>query len=56
VRLVALLSAFEFAAILMLALFPFSEANFLITFRDIGLLGAAVALFILAGEGRDVHQ
>ena len=47
VKWVALLSVLEFAAILILAFAPFSEANFLITFRDIGLLGASSALLIL---------
>ena len=51
VRSVAFLSALEFLAILGLAFFPFSAANFLITFRDIGLLGASLALFmILSGK------
>lgn len=50
VWLVALLSVFEFAAILILAFVPFSEANFLITFRDIGLLGAACALLLLVSR------
>lgn len=48
VKGIALLSAVEFAAILILALLPWSEANFLITFRDIGLLGGAIALFVIS--------
>ena len=50
VRWVALLSVLEMAVILIFALFPFSEANFLITFRDIGLLGASLALFFILSE------
>jgi hypothetical protein len=46
----AMISALEFAAILLLALIPFSESNFLITFRDIGLLGASFALFLVAAR------
>ncbi len=45
VRAVALFSVLEFGAILILAFFPWSEPNFSITFRDIGLLGAALALY-----------
>lgn len=41
---VAIISATEFSVILLLALVPWSGANFLVTFRDIGLLGASVAL------------
>ena len=56
VRWVALLSTIEFAGILALAFIPWSEANFLVTFRDIGLLGASLALFLVLhnksrGEG-----
>lgn len=47
VKLVSLLSTLEFLIIFTLALIPFSEANFLITFRDIGLFGAALALLII---------
>ena len=47
VKWVALLSTLEFAAILLLAFVPWNETNFLITFRDIGLLGASLALFVL---------
>lgn len=47
VRWVAFLATLEFAAILLLAFLPFSETNFTVTFRDIGLLGASLALFIL---------
>ena len=49
-RWTALLATLEFAAILVLAFMPWSETNFLITFRDIGLLGAASALFILLSK------
>ena len=49
-RIVVFLSILEFGAILVFAFLPFSEANFLITFRDIGLLGAAIALYILIGR------
>lgn len=48
VRVAAFLATLEFAAILVLAFFPWSETNFLTTFRDIGLLGAGVALFFLS--------
>ncbi len=41
---VALVSTLELFGILVLAFIPFKEANFLITFRDIGLLGASLAL------------
>ena len=50
VKIVALLSALEMAGILAFAFLPWSEANFLITFRDIGLLAGAVALFILVSQ------
>ncbi|HEY4497376.1 MAG TPA: hypothetical protein VJC20_01305 [Candidatus Paceibacterota bacterium] len=48
VKWVAFLSVIEFGAILFLAFLPWSEANFLITFRDIGLLGGAIALVIIS--------
>jgi hypothetical protein len=41
---VAVIASLEFSIILLLALIPWSEANFLVTFRDIGLLGASAAL------------
>ena len=44
VKWIAMLSALEFLTILVFAFVPFSEANLLITFRDIGLLGASLAL------------
>ena len=44
VKWVAFLSTLEMAAILVLAFLPWSETNFLITFRDIGLLGGSLAL------------
>ena len=47
VKIVALLSSLEMASILAFAFIPWSEANFLITFRDIGLLGGAVALLAI---------
>ena len=47
VKLASLLASIEFLAILILALLPWSGANFLITFRDIGLLGASFALYLL---------
>jgi len=47
VKMASLLASIEFLTILILAFFPWSEANFLITFRDIGLLGASFALFLL---------
>lgn len=50
VKWVALLSTLEFAVILILAFFPWSEANFSITFRDIGLFGAALTLFALLSK------
>jgi len=45
---VAALSTLEFAVILVLAFIPWSEAIFLITFRDIGLFGASLALLAIA--------
>jgi len=50
VRRVAFFSALEMAGILALALLPFSESNFLITFRDIGVLGASLSLFLLLSK------
>lgn len=50
VRLVSFLAMLEFAGILISAFIPFSAANFLITFRDIGLLGGAVALVIITKQ------
>ena len=47
VKWIALLSTLEMAGILVLAFLPWSENNFLITFRDIGLLGGSLALFLL---------
>ena len=44
VQYIALLSTLEMAAILFLAFVPWNEANFSITFRDIGLLGGSLAL------------
>src|SRR3989344_1446153 len=52
VKFAALISLLEMLGILILAFFPFSGANFAITFRDIGLLGASTALFFLVA-GRD---
>ena len=52
VKFAALISLLEMLGILILAFFPFSGANFTITFRDIGLLGASTALFFLVA-GRD---
>lgn len=52
VRWAAFLSAFEFATILVLAFLPWNAQNFVTIFRDIGLLGASLALvFILRGKG-----
>ena len=50
VKIVALLSALEMVLILVFAFIPWSEANFLITFRDIGLLGGAVALLAILSK------
>lgn len=47
VKWVAFVSSLEMTIILVLALFPFNQTNFLITFRDIGLLGAALALLTI---------
>lgn len=44
IKYVALLSTLEMAGILMLAFLPWNPNNFLITFRDIGLLGGSLAL------------
>ena len=54
VKWVALLSTLEFAVILFLAFVPWSEANFLITFRDIGLLGGALALVSLLARKENI--
>ena len=50
VKIVAVLSALEFAVILALAFLPWSAANFLITFRDLGLLGGLIALFLIFSD------
>lgn len=50
VKIVALLSSLEMAGILALAFIPWSESNFLITFRDVGLLGGALALLAILLE------
>ncbi|MBI2034089.1 MAG: hypothetical protein HYT13_03270 [Candidatus Liptonbacteria bacterium] len=50
VKIVALLSVLEMAGILAFAFLPWNEANFLITFRDIGLLGGAVALLAILSK------
>ncbi len=47
VKIIALLSSLEMAGILAFAFLPWNETNFLITFRDIGLLGGAVALLAI---------
>lgn len=50
VRWAAFFSTLEMAGILALAFLPFSESNFLITFRDIGVLGASLSLFLLLNK------
>ena len=54
VRVAAFIATLEFAAILAIAFAPFREANFLIIFRDVGLLGAALALFLVSGRPRGI--
>lgn len=54
VKWVALLSTIEMAVILFLTFVPFSAYNFSITFRDIGLLGGALALFVLILKKQEV--
>jgi len=54
IKWVAFISSLEMATILILAFFPFSETNLLITFRDIGLLGASFSLFLLMDK-RDIQ-
>lgn len=56
VKWVALMSTLEMAAILLLSLVPFSASNFSITFRDIGLLGGALALFVIVLNKQDIAQ
>lgn len=57
VKWAAALSALEMAGILLLGFIPFSETNFFFTFRDIGLLGGAVALTtILFQKEREMHE
>lgn len=50
IKWAALISTLEMAGILALAFIPWSETNFSITFRDIGLLGGSLALFCLLVE------
>ena len=50
VRWAALLSALEMVGILFLSFTPFKAASFLITFRDIGVLGASGALFLILSK------
>lgn len=52
VAVVALFSALEFGIILLLALLPWNETVFFTTFRDIGLFGASIALFIMIRQAR----
>jgi hypothetical protein len=47
VRWVSLISALEFVAILALGFMPWNATNFTTTFRDIGLVGASLALYFL---------
>ena len=47
VQWAALLSALEMATIILLALIPYRDVNFSITFRDLGILGGSLALFLL---------
>ena len=47
VKWFALLSALEMFGILALGFLPFNIENFSTTFRDIGLLGGSLALFLL---------
>lgn len=56
IKWVALASTLEMTAILLLSLVPFSAANFSITFRDIGLLGGALALFMIVLKKESSNQ
>ena len=56
VKLVAILSTLEMAAILILALIPYSETNFLITFRDLGLLGGSLSLAAMLSQEKPVQE
>lgn len=47
VKYVALISALEMAAIILLAFLPFKESVFFIVFRDIGVLGGSLALYFV---------
>jgi hypothetical protein len=50
VKYVAAIAALEMAGILFLTFVPFSAQNFLVTFRDIGLLGGLIALSLILFE------
>lgn len=56
VKIVAAVSALEMASILFLAFVPWSETNFLITFRDIGLFGGAITLLALLVQREHEHE
>jgi len=47
VKWIALISTAEFVAILALGFMPWNATNFTTTFRDIGLVGASLALYFL---------
>lgn len=47
VKWAAFVSAVEFIAILVLGFIPWNAYNFSMTFRDIGLVGASLALYFL---------
>lgn len=47
IKWVALISFLEMAAIVAVSLLAFNETNFLITFRDIGLLSGVIVLTML---------
>jgi hypothetical protein len=53
VKIAAVISVLEMVGILILAFFPFQAANFSITFRDLGLLGALLALFMLVSKPQE---
>ncbi|MBI4994785.1 hypothetical protein HZC21_04050 [Candidatus Peregrinibacteria bacterium] len=56
VRIVAALSTLELIGILILAFAPWNETNFLITFRDIGLVGASLALWIMLTKEKSLSH
>jgi hypothetical protein len=55
VKWAALASTLEFAGILTLGFLPYDAGNFIITFRDMGLLGASLALTGILFKENSLH-